>query len=513
MKSSTSKAAVEPLPEIEATPSNGSHGTLVAVAVPSAESRPSDIWKWLWLLWERRRFLVRVVVWGAVTSAMIAMILPKRYESSARLMPPDSKSGSGLAMLAAMAGKGGGLGLNSLAGDLLGGMGNGELFVDMLQSRTVEDRIVDRFNLRKLYDKKYQIDARKRLAANTEVLQDRKSEVITITVSDRDPQRAAQMAQAYVDELDRLVAQVSTSSARRERVFIEERLKGVKHDLDQASQQFSQYASQNTALDITVQAKAMVEGAAKLQGELIAAQSQMGGLEQIYTPNNIRVRSLRARIEELQKQLQKLGGTSAMPNVASATTPSTINPAIPATMPPVMDENNPAGFPSIRQLPLLGVRWADLYREAKIQETVFELLTQQYELAKIQEAKEIPTVKILDAPDVPERRAFPKRTLIVIFGCFASLLLGSFWIIGTESWKRINPADIRKSLALEVASTIEARVSRTRQAIHSRANRSIWRTSSPVNGDKGKFSSSSDPARAVSSNHYRSDTEREDDRV
>src|SRR5207237_9259435 len=119
------------------------------------------------------------------------------------------------------------------------------------------------------------------------------------------------MAQAYVEELNNLVSQVSTSSARRERLFIEQRLSAVKTDLEDAEKQFSAFASKNTALDIKEQTKAMVESAAILQGQIIATQSELQGLEQIYTDNNVRVRSLRAQLAELKSQAQRIGGTDA----------------------------------------------------------------------------------------------------------------------------------------------------------------------------------------------------------
>jgi capsule polysaccharide export protein KpsE/RkpR len=398
--------------------------------VPVAGASSPETWAWGWLLWERRRLLARALAWGLTISVLLAFVIPKRYDSSTRLMPPDGQSGSGLAMLAAMAAKSGSAGLGSMAGNLLGLRSSGALFVDILRSRTVEDRIVSRFDLRKVYGKRYWVDARKRLESNTDIEEDRKSEVITIRVTDRDPQRAALMAQAYVDELDHLVAEVSTSSARRERIFIEDRLTSVKRELDRASQEFSQFASQNATLDIATQGKAMVEAAGRLQGELIASKSELEGLEQIYTGNNVRVRSLRARVDELSKQLDKLDGTGAGGNAALSSSAAEAGTA--------------GAFPSIRQLPLLGVRWAELYRQTKIEETVYELLTQQYELAKIEEAKEIPTVKILDAADVAERKSFPPRGVVVILGTLLVLLLAITGIYGGILWRNVSPESLGK---------------------------------------------------------------------
>ena len=185
---------------------------------------------WPWQLWERRQFLGRTALWGLVLSTLAAFVIPKRYESTTQLMPPDTQSSSGMAMMAALGGKGG-TGLSSLADGLLGMKSTGDLFISILHSRTVEDRLVERFDLRRAIWDRYRQNARKDLAKNTGISEGRKSGVTAITVTDRDPQRAAQMARAYVEELDRLVAQVSTSSARRERIFIEQRLAAVKQDL------------------------------------------------------------------------------------------------------------------------------------------------------------------------------------------------------------------------------------------------------------------------------------------
>jgi len=442
---SPTTAAVEAFPGVDSpSPANGNHTLRVEAAASGASSqvKGGEIWSWGWLLWERRRFLARAVVWGLAVSFLVAFMIPKRYDSITRLMPPDGQSGSGLAMLAAMAGKSG-LGMGSMAGNLLGLRSSGALFVDILRSRTVEDRIVGRFDLRKVYNDRYWVDARKDLGTYTEIAEDRKSEVITIRVTDRDPRRAALIAQAYVDELDHLVAEVSTSSARRERIFIEDRLTSVKQELDHASREFSQFASQNATLDITTQGKAMVEAAGRLQGELIASQSELEGLEQVYTTNNIRVRSLRARVDELSKQLDKLGGSGTGGNAILAGSSGNLGEA-----------GSASAFPSIRQLPILGVRWAELYRQTKIEETVYELLTQQYELAKIEEAKEIPTVKILDAADVPERKSTPHRTQIVLFGGLFSLLGAASWVVSRSIWNGAEADDPRKVLAQSIGQCL-----------------------------------------------------------
>ena len=154
------------------------------------------------------------------------------------------------------------------------------------------------------------------------------------------------------------MVRVSTSAARREREFIEQRLAEEKKSLDDAEQRFSRFASNSMALDVPQQTRVMVESAARLQGELIAARAELQSLEQVYALENPRVRSLRARIAELQRELGRLNTGAG-----------------------IADSSNP--YPAVSKLPSLGVEWTDLYRETKIHETVFEMLTQQYESARL----------------------------------------------------------------------------------------------------------------------------------
>jgi capsule polysaccharide export protein KpsE/RkpR len=245
------------------------------------------------LLWEERRFLFRISVYGLAIFTLIAFLIPKRYESSAVLMPPDDQSNSGMMLAAALASKVTGS-LGGIAGNMLGVKSSGDLFIGILRSRTVQDDLITKFDLRKEYGTSQWDKTRKILAARTMISEDRKSGIITITVTDNDPRRVAAVAAEYVAQLNIVVSKLSTSSAHRERVFLEERLTQVKQDLESAEKDFSQFASKNGAIDIKEQGRAMVESAAVLEGQLIAAQSELQGLKQIYSENNVRVRSLRA---------------------------------------------------------------------------------------------------------------------------------------------------------------------------------------------------------------------------
>src|SRR6202042_3372319 len=166
--------------------------------------------------------------------------------------------------------------------------------------------------------------------------------------------------------------------------------------------------------------------AGTLAGELIVAQSELEGLRQIYSDSNPRVLSLNARVGELRKNLEKLGGVR--------NTPAERGPWGGAAAAAPDQRLNDMPYPSLRSLPLLGVKYADYYRRAKIQETVYELLTQQYELAKVQEAKETPSVKVLDPANVPERKSYPPRLLIVLLGTFLVVAVSLVWVLGAKQW-------------------------------------------------------------------------------
>jgi capsule polysaccharide export protein KpsE/RkpR len=388
---------------------------------------------WVSLLWQKRFRLGLCGLVGAVLSIAIAFCLPKEFKSTAVLMPPDTEAGSGASILASLTGGSLSPGAAAIGGSLMGTHFAGATFVGVLGSRTIQDRLIDRFDLRKVYHCRTYFDARKRLAKLTLVDDDRKTGIISITVTDTDPNRARDLAAAYVEELSNIVNEQSTSSARREREFLEGRLKEVKKDLGNAESQLSQFSSSNATLDMQDQGKVMLSAAASVQGELIAAESELRGLQSIYGADNVRVRTVQGRIAELRSQLEKMSGSKA--TAAS-------------------DLGSDQLYPSLRQLPRLGATYYDLYRQTKIQESVYEVLTNQYELAKVQEAKEIPAVKILDRPVVPERKSYPPRTLIAAFGILLALLAGVGWTFLEERWEQMKDDQPAKTFVRELMQMV-----------------------------------------------------------
>src|SRR5690348_620019 len=297
---------------------------------------------------------------------------------------------------------------------------------------------------------------------------DLESGVITIDVVDHNPKRAAAMALEYVNQLNWVVNNLSTSSAHRERDFLDSRLTQVKTDLESAEQQFSQFASKKGAIDIPEQGKAMVTAAATLQGQLIAAEAELQGLQQIYTANNVRVRMAEAQVNRLRNSLQRLAGEGKSETSSAQEL-----------------------YPSLRELPLLGVNYADLLRRMKVEEAVFETLTQEDEMAKVEEAKEIPSVKVLDPPEVPQKKSFPPRTIITALGTLLGLVLGTTWILSKSAWQAIDPSDPRKAVVNEVWTDVRASLPWKHQngSTDGRASYRLQNLSSRDDEIKGQFKS------------------------
>jgi uncharacterized protein involved in exopolysaccharide biosynthesis len=400
------------------------------------------------LLWDRRRLLARVIAISLLVSLAIAFGMPKRYRSIASIMPPDQQNSSAM-MLTALAARSPNLGsLGTLASGLLGGHSTTALFEGYLHSGTVSGHLIDRFDLQHVYHKRYRIDTAKHLARCTKITDDKKSGIITIEVDDTNPRRARDLAQGYLDELNKLVTQTNTSAAHRERVFIENRLSAVRADLEQAQIELSEFSSRSSAIDVTEQTKAMVDAGARVQAELLIEQSGLESLRQMYGDGNVRVREAEARIAALQNGLKKMTGSSAPLATDIGGSDSQSNAS---------DDKAPL-YPPLRQLPRLAVPYADLYRSVKTQELAFELLTQQYELARIEEARDVPSVSVIDPPGIPEKKYFPPRLLLAALLTFLSFAATAALILIRDHWSKVDPSDPRKLLAADVLPVVRKRM-------------------------------------------------------
>ena len=358
-------------------------------------------------LWGHRWLLAIFTLCGAVLFSLISLAIPNRYQSSVELMPPDPTHSILTTMLGTREASGVGV-----ASSILGVRSPNAPFFGMLDSRTAQDDIIDRFDLRHIYKVKTMDQARQVLTKCTTISEDKVSMNLSVVVVDKSPTRARDIAAAYVDELNKLVSAESTSSARTERVFLENQLASLKKAMDVDSHDLATFSSRNVAFDSATQMTATLDSVAKVQEDLSLAESELSAARAIYSDDNSHVRSLKARVDQLEKQMEQARGQQL--GQATSLAPDQI-------------------FPTVRQLPLLGETYADLYRRVKTDETVYDLLTRQYELAKVEEAMAIPTVKVLDPPNLPERKYFPPRTLITVLGALVSFMFGLVWIAG-RAW-------------------------------------------------------------------------------
>ncbi len=342
----------------------------------------------LLVLVKHKKMIIGSMAVTFVLACVFTLLMPNIYTATARLLPPQQEKGGLGAMLA------GGMGdLAALAGISAGG-GSADLYVGMLQSRRIADTIIERFDLMERFEWDTRMGAYQALGQKVNVSVEKKTGFITINVDDEDPQFAADLANAYVEELQKLNVQINLNSAGRERVFLEERLAVVQVDLIRAEEGLKEFQQTNKAIKIDAQASAVIEGISHLKGELASKEVELGVLLTSQTEQNPQVRALREGIGQLKAQLRKLEGSSTGKEVSSDI------------------------FIATSDVPDVGLQYARLLRDFKVQETLFELLTKQYEVAKINEAKNTSSLQVLDDAAIPDRKSKPKRSLIVLVTTF-----------------------------------------------------------------------------------------------
>lgn len=389
-------------------------------------------------LWAARRFILACTALGLVLSVAAALLIPVQYEATAVLMPPDAVSTSSLSSVGTLTTKASPA-LGPLGG-LLGQPSPGQLVVAALQTEAMEDRMIRRFDLRKVYGASTLKATRKTLDGRTSVTLDLKSGLISVVVRDHQARRAAEMANAYADELQKLLFEVRVVSATQERQLLAQPVATAKQELDDAAAELSRFSAKNTTLDPEVQGKAMVDAVSAVQGQLIAAEAELKGLQQLYTNDNQRVQQAQAQVMEWRRQLAKLGGEDPTAR------PQTSSPEL---------------YPPIRKLPLLGAQYLELYRRMKIREATYEAFVTELEVNKLLELDGGPKIQILSPATPPEKKSFPPRTLLVLLGTMVCFGMASAWVLGTAAVDRMDALDLRKQLAMRVL----ARVRRSRSGV------------------------------------------------
>lgn len=365
----------------------------------------------LWTLWFRRRVLVAAILFISLagTFGVSTLVLPKMYESTATLLPQlDSKEGGGLAALLTATGAGG------MAQNLGASLPNmpttpTDVFVAILKSRVMADEVIAKFGLMALYDERTMHDTRAELAERVRIAVS-KEKVIKVTVEDTNPQRAADIAAHFVAGLDRLNRTLNVSKAGQNRAFLERRLNETMETMAKAEEALRDFQAKNKAVAVEAQSKAMIEAAAMIQGQITAQEVQLQVMEGYLSPDNPDLSRVRSSIEELRKQLGLMeSGKGA--------------------------KGAPVGgrlHPAMITVPDLALQYGRLLRELKVQETLYALLTSQYEQAKITEARDTPTVQVLDPPVPADKQSKPRPVLYTALAGLAGLCLATILAYALE---------------------------------------------------------------------------------
>lgn len=344
-----------------------------------------------------------------VLACIVTLLMPNIYTGTARVLPPQKNNGGLRAMMGTMGG------LASLAGVDVGG-GSGELYLGMLQSRTIAEAIIERFGLMKRFEWETRSEAYEALKEKATFNLGEKDGIIQVSVEDKDPQLAADMANAYVGELRKLNVQLNLNSAGRDRRFLAERLSVVKADLKTAEERLKEFQQENEAIKLDEQAKTVIEAISRLKGELASKEVELGVLRSYQTDQNPRVKALREAIAQLKEQIDRMQRSSKGKGAEDV-------------------------FIATSEVPELGLQYARLMRDFKVQETLYELVTKQYEMAKINEAKNTSEIQVLDQAFVPDRKSKPKRALIVILATFVVGLLTGFTALILDFSKQMEGED------------------------------------------------------------------------
>ena len=353
----------------------------------------------------RRRLILGITAASAAVALVVSLLLPVYYKAETRILPPQDKGSNLAAQLMGQAG-----GLIALAGGAAGVKSQGELFVAMTETRTVLDRIVDRFDLMKRYKKKYRQDARKSLLELISVKEERKSGIIILTVEDKDPKRAADMANAFVEELKFLKGGLAISEAGQRRMFFEDQLRQTKASLSRAEEEIKAFQQRTGVFQIDAQARAVIEGIARLRAGIAVKEVEARVLRSFATAQNPDVQRIEEEIRGLRSELEKLETSKG------------------SGFDPIM----PSG-----RVPEIGTEYLRKLRQFKYNETLFELLSKQYELAKLEEARDAVVIQVIDQAVPPERKSRPKRALIVSFAMVTMLFLSVFIVLLLEHpWKK-----------------------------------------------------------------------------
>lgn len=364
------------------------------------------------VLSKHKRIVLGLPLLAGFVSLCIALLLPETFTATARILPPQQKESAAAAVLGIIAGGTGGLPATTT--QALGIRNPNELYAGILRGQTVADRLIERFGLKQLYEAKTVVDARKSLEDVTHITAG-KDGLIAVEVDDHDPARAAAMANAYIEELDRLMQGLAVGEAAQRRLFFEKQLAGAQNQLVEAEAALRQAIEQKGITGVDAQTRAVVSTTEQLRAQIAVKEIQLDAMRSFATDRNPEAVRLRQEIGSMKSELANLEGGRGGQRAQS-----------------------PAGLESIRKL-----------RDVKFLEFTVELLTKQYEIARIDEAKDAVLIQVVDRATPPDYKSKPRRALIVVLTVAAFGAAAVMWAFFREAMERArNDPAARERLAV-----------------------------------------------------------------
>lgn len=355
-----------------------------------------------------KKKIVLVPIVAGIITAGASFLLPNFYKATATLLPPQQGQSGAAALLAQFGG------VASAAGLAAGIKNPGDLYIGMLRSRTVADAIIARFDLKKVYDTPSLEKARKTLEGATAITSG-KDGLIVIEVEGKDKQLVAPMANAYYEELVKLTKVVAVTEASQRRKFFEEQLTGSKNALAQAELTLKNTLESGGVVSVDSDSRAIVETVSRLRAQIAAKEIQLSTMQAFVTPQNQEYRRAQEELNSARAELSRL--QNGRPGAAGAS-----------------GEARSAGLENIKIL-----------REVKYHQTLYELLSKQYEVARLDEAKDSSAIQILDKAGEPERKFRPKRAQLVIIAALLALLGVVLYAFGSEYRASLLRQPVRKA--------------------------------------------------------------------
>ncbi|MFZ6849901.1 GumC family protein [Undibacterium sp. RuRC25W] len=347
----------------------------------------------------KKKIIAYPIAFG-VAGLAISMVLPITYRANTNILPPQQNQSTASGMLSQLSGLAGG------AGAALGIKSPNDLYIALLKSRSLTDKLIQRFDLQKRYEAKLVETTRKELEGKSNIASG-KDGLITIDVEDKDPKIAAAIANAYVEELTVLTSKFALTEASQRRVFYEKQLELAKDKMIAAETALSSGIDSKGMMSVDAQSKAVLETVARLRANISAKQIQLKAMQAFVTPNNTEYKRANQELLGMQDELSKLENGS---NTHSASKSDTRT-----NLPEISTNSSKVAEPGASNIQLL--------RDVKYYQMLYEMLAKQYEVARLDEAKDIPLIQVLDKAVEPERKLKPQRALITIAAFFFGLIL------------------------------------------------------------------------------------------